>query len=138
MRRAHHVRQAEQAALRRRFFPENVDRGAGDVAGFERLAQRRLVNELTARTVDQPHAFFGQLQRLGVDDVAGLVGQRRVQGDEIGAPPQLVELDLFDAELDRALGRQIRVVGDHLHLQPDRPVGDDRTDIAAADDAERL
>ena len=138
MRRAHHVRQAEQAALRRRFFPEDVDRGAGDVAGFERLAQRRLVNELAARAVDQPHAFFDELKRLGIDDVAGLVGQRRVQGDEIGAPPQLVELDFFDAELDRALGRQIRIVGDHLHLQPDRPVGDDRTDIAAADDAERL
>ena len=108
------------------------------MAGFERLAQRRLVNELSARAVDQPYAFFDKLKRLGIDDVAGLVGQRRVQGDEIGAPPQLVELDLFDAEFNRALGRQIRVVGDHLHLEPDRAVGDDRADIAAADDAERL
>ena len=41
-------------------------------------------------------------------DVAGLVGQRRVQRDEVGAGEQLVELDLLDAQLDRALGRQER------------------------------
>ena len=31
----------------------------------------------------------------------GLVGQRRVQGDEVGAREQLVELDLLDAEIAR-------------------------------------
>ena len=66
------------------------------------------------------------------------VGQRRVQGDEVGARQQLVQLDLLDAQLDRALLRQEGVEGDHLHLQPERAVGDDRADIAAADQAERL
>ncbi len=61
-----------------------------------------------------------------------------MQRDEIGAAQEFVELDLFDAEMERALGRQIRIVGDHFHLQPDRAVGDDRADIAAADHAERL
>ena len=37
-----------------------------------------------------------------------------------------------------ALRRQERIVGDHLHPQAERAVGDDRADIAAADDAERL
>ena len=82
--------------------------------------------------------FFIFLSARGVDDVAGLVGERRVQRDEIGALEQLVELDLLDAEIDRALRRQERIVGDHLHLQAERAVGDDRADIAAADDAERL
>ncbi len=77
-------------------------------------------------------------ERLRIDDVAGLVGERRVQGDEIGAAPQFVELDFLDAEIERAFGGQKRIVGDHFHLQPDRAVGDDRADIAAADDAERL
>ena len=45
----------------------------------------------------------------GVDDVAGLVGQRRVQRDEIGAREQLVEFDLLDAEFGRALLRQERI-----------------------------
>ena len=61
-----------------------------------------------------------------------------MQRDEVGAPQQLVELDLLDPELERALGRQEGIIGDHLHLQPDCPVGDDRADIAAADHAERL
>ena len=51
---------------------------------------------------------------------------------------ELVEFDFFDAEMHRALGGEIRIVGDHLHLEPDGAVGDDRADIAAADDAERL
>ena len=138
MRRADDVGLAEQAALRRRLLAEYVDGGAGDMAGSQRLAQRRLIDQFAAGAVDQPHAFFHQRQRFGIDDVAGLVGQRRVQRDEIGAAPQFVELDFFDAEMDGALGGQIRIVGDHFHLQADGAVGDDRADIAAADDAERL
>ena len=61
-----------------------------------------------------------------------------MQRDEIGAPEQLGEIDLFHAELRRALGRQERIIGDHLHLQSDRAIGHDRADIAATDDAERL
>ena len=61
-----------------------------------------------------------------------------MQRDKIRATQQFVELDLFDAQMQRALGGEIRIVGDHLHLQPDGAVGDDRADIAAADDAERL
>ena len=37
-----------------------------------------------------------------------------------------------------ALRRQERIVGDHLHLQADGAVGDDRADVAAADHAQRL
>ena len=51
---------------------------------------------------------------------------------------QLVELDLLDAELERALGGQEGVEGDDLHLEAERAVGDDRADIAGADQAERL
>ena len=68
-----------------------------------------------------------------------LLGQRRVQRDEIGAAEELVELDLLDAELacarssDRNGSKAITFI-----LRPMRAVGDDRADIAAADDAERL
>ena len=58
--------------------------------------------------------------------------------DEVGAAQQVVELDLLHAQLHRPLGGQERIEGDHLHLQADGAVGDDRADVAAADDAERL
>ena len=106
MRRAHDVRQGRTRTLRRRLLAEHVDRRAGDMAGFERLEQRRLIDQFAARAIDQADAFFGRGERFGIDDVAGLVGQRRVQGDEISAAQQLVELDLLDAEIERALGRQ--------------------------------
>ena len=89
--------------------------------------------QLTMRT-----PCFGLLQRRRIDDVAGLVGERRVQRDEIGAAQQIVELHLLHADLHGPLRRQERIEGDHLHLQPDGAVGDDRADVAAADDAERL
>src|SRR6185295_14667877 len=69
---------------------------------------------------------------------AGAVGQRRVEGDEVAAAEDVVELDLLDADLERALGAEEGIIGDDFHAKPERPVGDDRADIAAADDAERL
>jgi hypothetical protein len=75
---------------------------------------------------------------LGGDDVAGLVGQRRVQRDEIGAREQLVELDLLDAEFRaRAPGRNGSKAMTCI-FRPTPRGRDDRADIAAADDAERL
>ncbi len=37
-----------------------------------------------------------------------------------------------------ALGRQEGIIGDHLHAQATAAVGNDRADVAAADDAQRL
>ncbi len=64
--------------------------------------------------------------------------KRRVQRDHLGARQQVVELDLLDAEVPRAVGREEGVVGDHAHLQAMRAVGDDRADVAAADQAQHL
>ena len=67
-----------------------------------------------------------------------LIGQRRMQRDEVGPRQQLVQLDLLDAEFLRPLVRQKRIEGDDPHLQTDGPVGNDSADVAATDDAERL
>ena len=68
----------------------------------------------------------------------GLLGQRRVQRDEVGALNKSSS-STFSTPSSRARsGRQERIVGDDLHLQPDGAIGDDRADVAAADDAQRL
>ena len=59
------------------------------------------------------------------EDVARLVGERGVQRDEVAAGEQLVELDLLDADILGALGGEEGIVGDDLHLEPERAVGDD-------------
>ena len=117
---------------------EHIEGGAGDMARFERVIERVLDDEAAARAIDDAHALLHLGDRRRIDDAARLVGQRRVQRDEIGAAEDVVELDLLDADLDRPLRRQERIEGDDLHLEAERPVGDDRADIAAADDAQRL
>ena len=49
---------------------------------------------------------------------------------------QFVEFDLVDAEVGGAFGAEIRVEGGDLHAQALRAFGDDRADVAAADDAQ--
>ena len=138
MRRADHVRQREQRIVGRRLGHEHVERRSGDAPRRQRLEQSRLVDQPAAGAIDQAQALFRQLQRFGVDDIAGLVGERGMQRDEVGAAQQLFEPDFLDAEVERPFGGEIGIVGNHPHLQPERAVGDDRADIAATDDAERL
>ena len=61
-----------------------------------------------------------------------------MQGDEISARQHLVEVGLFNADFQRPFGGQKRVKGDHFHLQAKRARRSDGTDIAAADNAQRL
>ena len=67
-----------------------------------------------------------------------MLGERGVEGDDVGAGQELVELDLLDVEVARTGLGEVGVVGDDPHLQPLRAVGDDRADIAAADQAQGL
>ena len=131
-------RRAEQRIFLRRLLHEHVERGAGDMAAVERVLQRRFVDQPAARAIDDAHAGLGLCQRLAAEDAARLVGQRRVERDEVGAGEQFVQFGLLHAELDRALGRQEWIVGGDLHLEAVGAVGDDRADIAAADQAQRL
>ena len=139
VRRADEVRRSEQRVIgRRRLGREHVECGARDMAAVERLFQRRFVDQPAACAVDDAYALLGLGDILLRQDIARLVGQRRVQRDEIGLGEQSVEIGLFDAEFDRALGGQEGVEGDDLHAEAEGALGDDAADIAAADQAERL
>ncbi len=61
-----------------------------------------------------------------------------MDGDEIGLRKKFVEADQLDADTPGSLGRQDRIVADHLHLEADAAVGDDSPDVTESDDAERL
>ena len=138
MRRADDVGEAEQRALPGRLDLEHVERGARHLPRLQGCRQRPLVDQAAARAVDDAHALPGLGESGGVDDVLRLVGERGMQRDEVGAAQEPIEIDLADADLDRPLLGEERVVGQHLHLEADGAVGDDRADVAAADDAQRL
>ena len=109
------------------------------MARAQRLGHGRLVDQPAAGAVDQPRARLHPRDALGREDVGGLLGLRQVQRHEVGAGQHLVEvLDPLDAEGLRPVRREERIVGDHLHPQPHGARRDDRADVAAADQAERL
>ena len=128
----------EQRAFVRGFGLEHVERGAGDMPGVEPRLKRRLIDQPAACAVDDAHALLGLGQILGRQDVARLVGQRRVQRDEIGAREQVVELHLLHAHLHCAFGRQERIERHHLHFQPSGAIGDDRADVPRTDQPQSL
>ncbi len=138
MRGHHHVRQAEERAFCGGFDLEHVEGGAGDLAGFQGFGKGGLIHQTAAGAVDDPHAFLCLCKGFGVQDAAGLVGQRHMQGDEIGLCQQLIELHLGHAHRLGALFGQEGIVGQYLHVQAKGAVADDAADIAGADHAEGL
>ena len=109
MRRRHDIARAEERVLLRRLDRKDVDRGAGDLAASSAASK-------SSSTIRPPRAQL--MMRTPVFILASAfasmmrasLGQRRVQGDEIGAREELVELDPLDAEGDGALGGEERVV----------------------------
>src|SRR5690606_41245769 len=54
---------------------------------------------------------------FGVDDVARLFGQGRVQGDEVRPRQQFIEFDLLDTQFLGPSLRKERVVCDDMHFR---------------------
>ena len=61
-----------------------------------------------------------------------------MQGDDVGMSEQIVQIALLDGEVAGALIGEIRIEDNHPHFQSMSAIGNDRADITAADDAERL
>ena len=83
VRRDHDILQLEQLA-RVRLGREDVERGAGDLAVADGLRERALVDELAPGGVDDPDAVAHLRERCGIDEVAGLFGERQVQRQKLG------------------------------------------------------
>ena len=128
----------EQRA-RVRLGREDVERRARELPGPDRLGQRLLVDERSARRVDEPRAVAHQGDCVPIDEAACLVRQRRVERHDVGRCEQLVErLHLLDAEVAEPVAPDEGVEGDDVHRKPERAPCDLLPDPAEPDDAERL
>src|SRR5688572_32144349 len=110
MRRGDQARSSEQRARFVRLLDEHVEGGPGDMTAVEGFLERSLVDEAAAGAIDDPHAPFGLGEILARQDVAGLIGERRVKGDEIGPGEKLVEIDLRSEEHTSELQSQSNLV----------------------------
>ena len=107
-----------------------------ELAGLQRLEQRFFVHHPLAREVQHGQSRPDVFQELGVDQVAGGIVQRDVQGDEIGLRGHFVDaqhlLDLR-GELPGVADGDVRVVTDYPHPQRAGGVGDPDADGAQTD-----
>ena len=65
-------------------------------------------------------------------------GHRRVQRNKIGPGQEIIKFDLFNAEIECALGRKEGIERNHAHMQPYGAVGDDGANIATTDNSKRF
>ena len=123
----------------RRLDLEDVERRPGYLPFPQRFGKRLLVDQETARRIDEDRGRLHRPQLVPADEMAGFRRQRQVEGNDIRRGEQHFEVvDLFRAALpDRRL-RQGRVIGKDAHPES---AGADlrhaRADIADADEAER-
>ena len=111
----------------------------GKTTGLEPGLERVEVDQLATGAVDDPDPVAHLLDRRGVDPVHRLRGFRQVDRDQVRTPVELLApLDALDPELAEALGGDEHVERDHLHVEPERPLGDQLADAAEPDHPERL
>ncbi len=108
------------------------------MARFDRVGQGRLVDELAARGVDDPHAGLALRQTSGAEQVPRLGRRRNMEADVIGDLAHAVEGEQLNAERRRdGLGDE-RVVRDNIHAER-APAGRHfLTDSSEAAEAERF
>ena len=138
VRRRDHLRQLRERPVGGRLGLEHVERRGGDDAAVDRAAQRRFVDELAARGVDQPDARLASREPPIVEEMARLGRRRQVQRQIVGRGADLVERQELDAEPRRDLRRDVRIVRDDAHAERAGALRNLLADAAQAGDAERL
>src|ERR1051325_9394615 len=139
MRGEHHAVEAPQRRIKaKRFLDKHIESRAGDRAFLQDPRQRLLVDDRAARGVDEDGVPLHQAQPALVQQPAALVRKSKVDGDDVRALEELVELHQPGGGLARALGRERRPPGQDLHAERSRDRRHLAADPAEPDDAELL
>ena len=121
-----------------RFPLEHVQARGPDGAGAERRSQGPLVDDRPAGGVDEHRGRFHPPEPFSVDQAGGALGQRQVDGDEVGGPEQRVEIGPANAEFLFEVGSAPFVPIEDFHAEPEPGTASDRlADATHAEDAER-
>ena len=111
----------------------HVQAGPGDDAVLQGGDEGGLIHQSAPGGVDEAGGGLHFGQGIGVDEVAGLVAEGAVEGDEVAAGEQLVQPHIAHAVV---LGGA--AVGQDLHVQGPGHPDDLLADVARADDAQGL
>ena len=84
VRREQDVVEVEEGRVLERLLAEDVERGAGDVAGLDGSASACVDDQLAAGAVDDADALLHDGERVRVDQAFGLRGEADVQREVVG------------------------------------------------------
>src|SRR5262245_14939868 len=115
---------------------EHVEPGAGDLVLPQRRQQRRLLDDGTARGVDDVGRRLHQAELLCADEAARALRQDHVDGDEVRLAEQLLLAHVTDTGLLALLRRQVLAPGDDPHAERLRDLGRAGAELAEAENAE--
>ncbi len=130
------VRGIEQRRVGGRLVLEDIDPGAAEVTGLQCLGHGRLVHDAAACDIEDDRARLELGDRIASDQAARRARERDVDGHDVGAGEERVEVDELDPVVRGLLGGHERVDAHDHHLHRPRAVCDGLPDLAEADDAE--
>ncbi len=120
------------------FFFENVESRPRDFSRFDGFKKVFLVDDTTAGAIDNEHTFLHFREGIGVYHPFRLFCTRGVHGDKVRLLQQFIQCDEHDAKFSGCVRGDKGVIGDDVHLQTLRSVGDNRADAPDSDDAQGL
>ena len=140
MRGQRHLIEVQQGVVQaRRLGIEYIQTSAAQLARNQGRVQRSLVHLLAARGVDEQRAVFHARDEAGVDHLARLRRQRRMQADDVALRQQCFKRDAARVQgaLYGALGAH-RIAVDDPRIEAAQTPGQHAADIAKADQADGL
>src|SRR5208282_5951906 len=136
--RAYHLVMTDQRIVYRRLLLKDIQRGSGYLAAFERIIQVLLINDPAPGAINNVNAVFHRFDGFRPDKILCLVGERRMNGDKIGAFYKLGDLYLLDAYFICLLFAEKGIKSNYLHTKALSPPGNLSANIAEPYNAERL
>src|SRR5436309_4992835 len=131
------VVEVEEGGVFEGLLVEDVEGGAGYVAGFDGLGECLFDDELTAGAVDDADALLHDADGGLVDEAFGLGGEADVECEVVGGLQDLVNGDEGYIVLAGDDGGYERIVADEVHAEAGGAACDFETDAAEANEIGR-
>jgi hypothetical protein len=100
-----------------RFLLEHIEGRTGDPPARQNVRERLLINDWSARSIDEKGGLLHQSEAAGIHEVAGLGGQRTVHGNDVGASEDVVKTNEFDSERGSHVSVHEWIMGNETHVE---------------------
>src|SRR6266480_7783908 len=100
-----------------RFLLEHIEGRASDPPACQNIRERLLIDNWSARSIDEKGGLLHQSEAVSIHEVAGLGRQRTVHGNDVGVGEDVVETNEFGSERGSHVGIRKWIMGDESHVE---------------------